>query len=55
MNASAGVASKDFVKDKPCFTNRQRMKRSSRGCIKVLCINLAKDPNKNVEEELGLE
>jgi hypothetical protein len=42
MNASAGGASKDFVKDKPCFTNRQRKERSSRGYIKVLCIILAK-------------
>jgi hypothetical protein len=42
MNASAGGASKDFVKDKPYFTNRQRKKRSSRGCIKVLRIILAK-------------
>jgi hypothetical protein len=42
MNASAGGASKDFVKDKPCFTNRQRKESSSRGCIKVLRIILAK-------------
>jgi hypothetical protein len=42
MNASAGGLFKDFVKDKPCFTNRQRKERSSRGCIKVLRIILAK-------------
>jgi hypothetical protein len=42
MNASAGGASKVFVKDKPCFTNRQRKKRSFRGCIKVLRVILAK-------------
>jgi hypothetical protein len=42
MNASKGSASNDFVKDKSCFTNRQRKKRSSRGCIKVLHIMFAK-------------
>jgi hypothetical protein len=42
MNASEGGVSNDFVKDKPCFTNRQRKERSSRGCIKALRIILAK-------------
>jgi hypothetical protein len=42
MNASAGGVSNDFVKDKPCFTNRQRKKSSSSGCTKVLRIILAK-------------
>jgi hypothetical protein len=42
MNASEGGASNDFIKDKPCFTNRQRNERSSRGYIKVLRIILAK-------------
>jgi hypothetical protein len=36
------VRPKNLVKDKPCFTNRQRKEKSSRGCIKVLRIILAK-------------
>jgi hypothetical protein len=42
MNASKCGASNDFIKDNPCFTNKQRKERSSRGCIKVLRIILTK-------------
>jgi hypothetical protein len=52
MNASEGGASKDFVKDKTCFTNRQRKERSSRGCIKVLRIILTKIQIKILKKNL---
>jgi hypothetical protein len=42
MNASEGSLSTNFIKDSPCFTNRQMKESSSRGCIKGLSRILTK-------------
>ena len=50
MNASAGSDSNNFMKDSPCFTNKQTKESSSRGYIKGLCIILAKTHIKKLKE-----